>query len=139
MFSVIKSCALMGIDGIMVDVETDISNGLPAVQIVGLPDSAIMESKERVRTAVKNTGFDFPMKRITINLAPADIRKEGPSFDLPIALAILEGGGIIPEKCCEEYMVVGELSLDGGKRIAFIGSSWKPCYNTFVFEITLER
>jgi len=116
MFSVIKSCALMGIDGIMVDVETDISNGLPAVQIVGLPDSAIMESKERVRTAIKNTGLDFPLKRITINLAPADIRKEGPSFDLPIALSILEGGGVLPEKCCEGYMAAGELSLDGGIR-----------------------
>lgn len=116
MFSVIKSCALMGIDGIIVDVETDISNGLPAVEIVGLPDSAVKESKERVRTAIKNSGFEFPLKRITINLAPADIRKEGPSFDLPIAMAVLEGGGMLPAGCGNGFMVMGELSLDGGIR-----------------------
>ena len=116
MFSVIKSCALMGIDGIMVDVETDISNGIPSVEIVGLPDSAVKESKERVRTAVKNSGFEFPLKRITVNLAPADIRKEGPSFDLPIALAIMEGGGLLPSGVCKDFMVIGELSLDGSIR-----------------------
>ncbi len=116
MYSVIKSCALIGIDGIPVDVETDISNGIPAIDIVGLPDSAVKESKERVRTAIKNSGYDFPLKRITINLAPADIRKEGPSFDLPIALSILENSLIIPSSSCSEYMVMGELSLDGTVR-----------------------
>ena len=113
MYSVIKSCALTGIDGIIVDVETDLTSGVPAVDIVGLPDSAVKESKERVRSAIKNSGFDFPLKRVTINLAPADIRKEGPSFDLPIAVAILQSSGYMMQNSCEEYMIMGELSLDG--------------------------
>ena len=113
MYSVVKSCALTGIDGIIVEVETDLTSGVPMVDLVGLPDSAVKESKERVRSAIKNSGFDFPLKRVTINLAPADIRKEGPSFDLPIAVAILQSSGYMPKNSCDGYMIMGELSLDG--------------------------
>ncbi len=113
MYSVVKSCALTGIDGIIVEVETDLTSGVPVVDLVGLPDSAVKESKERVRSAIKNSGFDFPLKRVTINLAPADIRKEGPSFDLPIAVAILQSSGYMPKNSCDGYMIMGELSLDG--------------------------
>ncbi len=113
MFSKITSCALFGLDGNKIDVETDISNGMPAFDIVGLPDSAVKESKERVKTAIKNSGIIFPIKRITINLAPADIKKEGPSFDLPIAVGILVCAGIIDNKNTDGFMITGELSLDG--------------------------
>ena len=89
MLSIIKSAALMGIDSYPVDVEVDLSNGLPAFDIVGLPDSAVKETRERVRTAIRNSNYSFPVKRITVNLAPADTKKEGASFDLPIALGIL--------------------------------------------------
>lgn len=115
MLSKVTSCSLKGIDGYPVDVEVDISQGLPSLDIVGLPDSAVKESKERVRAAIKNSGFEFPIKRITVNLAPADIKKEGPSFDLPIASAILMGTGVIPNKN-NGYMFTGELSLDGSIR-----------------------
>lgn len=116
MLSKIISCTLIGIDGYMVDVEVDISNGLPGFDLVGLPDSAVKESRERVRTAIKNTNILFPVKRITINLAPADIRKEGPSFDLPIAIGILGCCGIIPINTLENTLIIGELSLDGSIR-----------------------
>lgn len=116
MLSKVTSCSLKGIDGCLIDVEVDLSQGLPSFDIVGLPDSAVKESKERVRTAVKNSGFDFPIKRITVNLAPADIKKEGPSFDLPIAAAILMCTGVIPAKSADGYMFMGELSLDGNIR-----------------------
>jgi len=116
MLSKVVSCSLKGIDGYIVDVEVDISQGLPSFDIVGLPDSAVKESKERVRTAIKNSGFEFPVKRITVNLAPADIKKEGPSFDLPIAAAILMCTGVIQPVKEGEYMFTGELSLDGSIR-----------------------
>ncbi len=116
MLSKIISCSLKGIDGYIVDVEVDLSQGLPSFDIVGLPDSAVKESKERVRTAIKNSGFEFPVKRITVNLAPADIKKEGPSFDLPIAMAILMCTGAISAKDTDKYMFTGELSLDGSIR-----------------------
>ena len=89
MISKIKSCGLYGIDGYIVDVEADVSNGLPAFDVVGLPDIAVKESRERVRAAIKNSLLDFPLKRITINLAPAHIKKEGPIYDLPICIGIL--------------------------------------------------
>jgi magnesium chelatase family protein len=104
----------MGINGYIVMVETDISNGLPAFDMVGLGDTAVKESKERVRAAIKNAGLDFPIKRITINLAPADKRKEGSAFDLPIALGILSATGQINGSNIEKYAFLGELSLDGG-------------------------
>lgn len=116
MLSKITSCALSGVEGYLVNVETDISNGLPGFDIVGLPDSAVKESKERVRTAIKNSHFAFPVKRITVNLAPADTKKEGPSFDLPIALGILVCIGVIKETSLQNTFVAGELSLDGSIR-----------------------
>ncbi len=114
MLAKINSCGLSGIDGYIVSVEVDLSNGLPSFDIVGLPDNAVKESKERVRTAVKNSGFEFPVKKITVNLAPANTKKEGPAFDLPIAMGILACIGNIKEKDLEESIVIGELSLDGG-------------------------
>ena len=106
----------MGIDGYPVEVEADISNGIPVFEIVGLGDAAVKESKERVRSAIKNAGLEFPTKRITINLAPANLRKEGSAFDLPIALGILAATGQIDSQLLEAYMFIGELSLDGNIR-----------------------
>lgn len=116
MLAIVNSSALMGIDGYHVNVEVDLSSGLPAFDIVGLPDSAVKESRERVRTAIKNAGFPFPTKRITVNLAPADTRKEGASFDLPIAAGILASAQIIPEAALKGFLLTGELSLDGSLR-----------------------
>ena len=113
MFSKVLSSALIGIDGFKIVVEVDISQGLPAFDIVGLPDSAVKESKDRVRTAIKNSNINMPVKRITINLAPANIRKEGPYFDLPIAVGILACIDIIKEESFKDIMIIGELSLDG--------------------------
>lgn len=113
MLAKVLSSALIGIDGFKVFVEVDISQGLPAFDIVGLPDSAVKESKDRVRTAIKNSNITMPVKRITVNLAPANIRKEGPSFDLPIAVGILSCIGIIKEESFKDTMIIGELSLDG--------------------------
>ena len=116
MLSIIKSAALMGIDSYPVDIEVDLSNGLPSFDIVGLPDSAVKESRERVRTAIRNSGFSFPVKRITVNLAPADTKKEGASFDLPIALGILAAGGLFSAPLPDDTLITGELSLDGSVR-----------------------
>jgi len=116
MVSKILSGAVSGVRGFIVEVETDISQGLPSFDIVGLPDSAVKESRERVRTAIKNSGCDFPIKRITINLAPADIKKEGPSFDLPIAVGVLSCMEIINADVAGDFFISGELSLDGGVR-----------------------
>lgn len=113
MFSKLKSCGLVGIDGYTVEVETDISNGMPAFDIVGLGDTAIRESRERVRSAIKNAGFEFPIRRITMNLAPANLKKEGSSFDLAIALGILAATDQISCPYLEGCMFIGELSLDG--------------------------
>lgn len=113
MISKVHTATVYGIDGIKVDVEVDISFGLPSFTIVGLPEVSVKESKERVRAAIKNAGFDFPNDRITINLAPADVRKEGSSFDLPIAIGLLTSMGILKEDIIHEYMIAGELSLDG--------------------------
>jgi len=113
LLSIVKSCSLYGIDGYEVQVETDISLGIPNFEIVGLGDTTVRESKERVRAAIKNTGFEFPGRRITVNLAPANLRKEGSAFDLPIAIGIMAAFGYIPADCLNEYMFVGELSLDG--------------------------
>ncbi len=97
----------------MVEVEVDIHSGLPSFNIVGLPDTAVQESRERVRAAIKNSEFEFPMQRITVNLAPADIKKEGPIFDLSIALAILVASKQVKPDLLNEYLIMGELSLDG--------------------------
>lgn len=109
----VQSAALNGIDSVPVMVEVDVSRGLPSFTTVGLPDSSVRESKDRVKAAIRNCGYEFPHQRITVNLAPADLRKEGPSFDLPIALGLLATTGIIAADSLTGYVVVGELSLDG--------------------------
>ena len=108
----VLSAALLGVEAVLVRVEVDVATGLPAFTTVGLPDSAVRESRERVRTAIRNAGFAFPNDRITVNLAPADLRKEGTSFDLPIALGILSATGLL-KPTQEPFAVVGELALDG--------------------------
>jgi len=116
MFTIIKSGAVSGIDGNVIDVEVDISKGMPAFSIVGLPDNAVKESKERVRTAIINSGHLFPQNRITINLAPAGIRKEGAGFDLPMAMAIIASIYSMETDKIDGYMIVGELALNGDIR-----------------------
>lgn len=113
--SKIKTAATSGLSALPVEIEADLSNGLPSFLIVGLPDKAVEESKERVRSAIKNSGLNFPQQKITINLAPADIKKEGPSFDLPIAVAIIAASCQIADSISDS-LFVGELSLDGELR-----------------------
>ncbi len=113
MLARVLSAALVGVDAALVRVEVDVTAGLPAFTTVGLPDSAVRESRERVRTAIRNAGFAFPADRITVNLAPADIRKEGAAFDLPIALGILSATGSVKDGRIGKFAVVGELALDG--------------------------
>ncbi len=112
MFSKVKSEGLYGIDAFNVEVEADLSSGLPRFDLVGLPDASVKESRERVRASIKNAGFDFPASRITVNIAPADIKKEGPVYDLPILIAILKASGQIKPNI-DNYAFIGELSLDG--------------------------
>lgn len=116
MLSKVLSGAVSGINGYAVNVEVDISNGFPCFEIVGLPGSAVKESKERVRTAIKNSGIELPAKRITVNLAPADTKKEGPAFDLPIALGVLSCLEKINKSVIQDSLIIGELSLDGSIR-----------------------
>ncbi len=119
MFARVFSATVYGIDGYIIEVEVDLSNGLPAFDLVGLPDSAIRESRERVRSAIKNSGFQFPMQRITTNLAPADMKKEGSSLDLPVAIGILYAGGHIKTEIdMSKILFIGELSLEGTVRPA---------------------
>ena len=106
------TCAMIGLEGSMVEAEVDIAPGLPAFNIVGLPDTAVQEAKERVRAAIRNSGFEFPMRRITVNLAPADLKKAGPSYDLSIAVGILSSSGQITADI-SRAVFLGELSLDG--------------------------
>jgi len=110
----VLSSALIGIDAILVDVEVDLAPGLPSFATVGLPDGAVKESKDRVKAALKNSGYDFPARRITANLAPADIKKEGAAFDLPISIGILAATGVLKGERLRDYILLGELSLDGG-------------------------
>ncbi len=116
MFSKVLSAAVLGIDAYVVEVEAHLEGQLPALTIVGLPEGAVRESKERVNAAIKNCGFRFPQKRITINLAPADVRKEGSAFDLPIAIGILAAIEQVESRYLEDYIILGELSLDGSLR-----------------------
>ena len=113
MLSKVNSMALNGLNGYLVEAQVDVSGGMPYFEIVGLPDTSIREAKERVRTAIKNSGFDFPSRRIIINLAPANTKKEGSSFDLTIAIGILISLDIVDAKSIEDYIFMGELSLDG--------------------------
>jgi magnesium chelatase family protein len=116
MLAKVISGTVLGVDGCLVDVEVDIAMGLPAFTIVGLPEGAVRESKDRVRAAIKNSGYEFPNRRITVNLAPADLKKTGTGFDLPIALGILASAGMISTEQLQGSCVSGELSLDGGLR-----------------------
>ncbi len=126
MLGTVLSCAVYGLEAFLVSVEVDLASGLPIFTVVGLPDAAVKESKDRVRAAIKNTGFSFPVKKITVNLAPADLKKEGSVFDLPMAIGILAAGGVVPEVSLassassvsgplslQEVLIIGELSLDG--------------------------
>ena len=115
MLAKVTSCAVVGLEGVLIEVEVDISRGLPSMTIVGLPDTAVQESRERVRAAIKNSGLPFPSERLTVNLAPADIRKAGPAYDLPIAIGILFASEQIYGDV-SQAIVMGELSLDGGVR-----------------------
>ena len=113
MISNIKTISLNGIDGNLVEVQTDITGGLPNIEIVGLPDTSVRESKERIRAAIKNSKIEFPSRKIIINLAPASTKKEGTSYDLPIAIGILQALGKITIDKLENTIFIGELSLDG--------------------------
>ena len=113
MLAKVMSAALVGLDAHLIEVEVDIAGGLPQFSVVGLPDATVRESRDRVRSALKNTGFHFPAKRITVNLAPAGIKKEGSTLDLAIAIGILVAEEVIPTECVSQRVFVGELSLDG--------------------------
>jgi magnesium chelatase family protein len=113
MLSTTYSVALSGIEGTLVNVEVDVGNGLPSWDIVGLPDAVVRESKERVRTAIKNSDLTMPNKKIVVNLAPAHTKKEGATFDLAIAIGILKNVGTITNQLLDDYIFIGELSLDG--------------------------
>ena len=113
MLAKVYSCAVVGLDGVLVEVEVDVGTGNPGMIVVGLPDAAVQESKERVRSAIRNSGGRFPHGRVTVNLAPADLKKAGPTYDLPIALGILIAGKQLQAPPLDDAVVVGELSLDG--------------------------
>ena len=113
MFAKTYGATTLGIDGVLIEVEADVANGLPKFEIVGLADVAVKEAKERVRPAIRNTNVNLVPKKVTINLAPADLRKNGSSLDLPIAIALLEAYGFLPKDCCSDSLLAAELSLDG--------------------------
>jgi magnesium chelatase family protein len=112
----VRSLSLYGVDALPVEVEVDVSAGLPGFSIVGLPDAAVQEARERVRVAISNSGYKFPTKKVIVNLAPASLRKEGAAFDLPMAVGIMAASGVLPSAGLEDVAVVGELSLDGDLR-----------------------
>ena len=116
MLARIRSAAILGIDAYPVDVEVDITSGLPSFATVGLPNGAVREGRERIGAALTNSGFEFPLRRITVNLAPADVRKFGSGLDLPIALGLLVASGQLPDVELERVMVVGEVGLEGDLR-----------------------
>src|SRR5438874_2581620 len=113
MLARVRSGALRGVDALIVDVEVDVSSGLPHTTTVGLPDGAVREAIDRIRAALRNAGFDYPQRRVTVNLAPAGVRKEGAAYDLPIALAILAAEAKPPLPDLHGWCVLGELGLDG--------------------------
>ncbi|MEJ2448458.1 MAG: YifB family Mg chelatase-like AAA ATPase [Anaerolineales bacterium] len=112
----VHSCAVLGLEGVLVEVEVDTTHGFGHIYVVGLPDTAVKESRERVRAAISNIAVPFPRKSLVINLAPANVRKEGPAYDLPMAVGILVTAGFIPPQAVEDLIIVGELSLDGTVR-----------------------
>ncbi len=113
MLATLRTAAIYGVDACAVQVEVDVSFGMPMFTMVGLPDASVRESRDRVRSAIRNSGFEFPPHRITVNLAPADVRKAGAAFDLPIALGILAAQGVVSADAVADTLVIGELSLDG--------------------------
>lgn len=112
MLAKVFSCAVLGLDGVLIEVEVDVGTGQPGMVLVGLPDAAVQESRERVRAAIRNSGGRFPHGKVTVNLAPADLKKAGPTYDLPIAIGILVGGNQLLADL-SDALIVGELSLDG--------------------------
>jgi magnesium chelatase family protein len=118
MLACMRTAAVFGIEACGVQVEVDVSSGIPSFNMVGLPDASVRESRDRIRSAIRNSGFTFPGNRITVNLAPADIRKAGSAFDLPIALGVLAAGGAILRRDVRDVLLIGELSLDGGIQAA---------------------
>ncbi|HEY3381433.1 MAG TPA: YifB family Mg chelatase-like AAA ATPase [Vicinamibacterales bacterium] len=114
MLACLRTAAVFGVDAYPVHVEVDVTFGLPSFTMVGLPDPSVRESRDRVRSAIRNSGFEFPPHRITVNLAPADVRKAGSSFDLPIALGVLAASGVVERRRVDDIVLLGELSLDGG-------------------------
>ena len=116
MLAKVLSSTIYGLEAVLVKVEVDVAAGLPSFLTVGLPDTSVKESRERIKAAIKNCGYHFPVKQITINLAPADIKKEGPYFDLPMAVGILSATGVISRREIDDFLILGELSLDGGVR-----------------------
>jgi len=117
MLAIVRTAAIFGVEAYPVCVEVDVSDaGLPAITLVGLPDASVRESRERVQSAIRNSGFDFPRRHVTVNLSPANIRKVGSAFDLPIALGVLAATGLLPTRQFEDTVVLGELSLDGAVR-----------------------
>jgi magnesium chelatase family protein len=118
MLACVYSCAVIGLDGVVAEVEVDTADGLPGMAIVGLPYAAVQESRERVQVAIKNAGLFYPRKRLTDNLAPASVCKEGLAYDLPIAIGVLIATGQLEAQCAYGALVVGELSLDGRVRHA---------------------
>jgi len=116
MLSKVRSITIWGIEGFPIEVEVDIARGIPGISVVGLPDQAVKESRDRIKPAIKNSGYEFPNRKIVINLAPADIKKEGSYFDLPISIGILSALGYIPKDTLSNYYIVGELALNGDVR-----------------------
>src|SRR5258706_9102341 len=113
MLACLRSAAVFGIEASTVTIEVDVSFGLPGFTMVGLPDASVRESRDRIRSAIRNSGYEFPQHRVTVNLAPADVRKAGSSFDLPIALGVLAASGVIARRDVDEVLIRGELSPDG--------------------------
>ncbi len=118
MLARVHSCAVIGLEGEIIEVEVDTGQGLPGMTIVGLPDAAVQESRERVQAAIKNAGMPYPRRRIVVNLAPATVRKEGPAYDLPIAVGVMIMYGLLPQEAVEDSILIGELSLEGTLRHA---------------------
>src|SRR5918994_5828553 len=113
MLASLRSAAVVGVEALPVYVEVDVSFGLPVFTMVGLPDASVRESRDRVKAAIRNCGYDFPSQRVIVNLAPADVRKAGAAFDLPIALGVLAAAGVITRREIPDVVLLGELSLDG--------------------------
>src|SRR5262245_5496363 len=113
MLASLRTAAVFGVEASPVHVEVDVSFGIPSFTMVGLPDASVRESRDRVRSAIRNSGFEFPPHKITVNLAPADVRKAGAAFDLPIALGILAASGVVERRQIADLVLLGELSLDG--------------------------